>query len=74
VANLEALSEFITIADGLDEHVEAIEGALRMGRRVPDSGTLVPHSWEVRVAQVLELVDGVVGGRPAEPDHTDPDG
>lgn len=66
VAGLDELAEFITTAEGPDEFTTAIETALECGRQVPDSDTLVPHSWEARVAQVLDLIDEVVTARPAE--------
>jgi hypothetical protein len=67
VANLDELAEFLTIAEGADEFIQAIEGALRTGRRAPDRDALLPHSWDVRIQRVLELVDEVVSARP-EPD------
>jgi glycosyltransferase involved in cell wall biosynthesis len=66
VANLEELAEFITIARGPSEFVEAIEAALRSQRPAPDRTSLRPHSWSVRVDRVLELIDGVVEARRAE--------
>jgi glycosyltransferase involved in cell wall biosynthesis len=63
VANLEELQDFITVAEGPDESVAAIEAALRSGRRVPEREALAPHSWQVRVERVLDLVDEVVASR-----------
>ncbi|HEX2382910.1 MAG TPA: glycosyltransferase, partial [Acidimicrobiales bacterium] len=63
VANLEQLADFITFANGTAEFVAAIESALATGRRVPDRDTLWPHSWDVRVEEVLALVDEAVEQR-----------
>jgi glycosyltransferase involved in cell wall biosynthesis len=60
VANLDQLAEFITFADGPEEFIRAIEVALREGRRAPDRDALLPHSWDVRVEQVLGLIDETV--------------
>ena len=65
VANIGEMAEFITIADGPEEFLRAIEGALRTGRQVPDADRLRPHSWDDRVERVLALVDDVVDARPA---------
>jgi glycosyltransferase involved in cell wall biosynthesis len=62
VANLDQLAEFITFADGPDEFVTAIENALQAERRIPDRDALVPHSWDVRIEQVLGLIDEAVAG------------
>jgi hypothetical protein len=66
VANMEEMSELITVADGVDGFVAAIEGALAAGRTEPDAEALRPHSWEARVEQVLSLVDTTVSARPAQ--------
>jgi len=60
VANLDQLAEFITFADGPDEFIKAIEAALRADRRSPDRDALLPHSWDVRVEQVVGLIDETV--------------
>jgi len=60
VANLDQLAEFITFADGPDEFITAIENALQAERRLPDRDALLPHSWDVRVEQVLGLIDEAV--------------
>ena len=65
VANIGEMAEFITIADGLEEFLRAIEGALGTGRQVLDADRLRPHSWDDRVERVLALVDDVVDARPA---------
>lgn len=67
VANLGELADQIAVADDLEGFVAAIEGALAAGRRLPDPEALRPHSWEVRVEEVLHLIDEVASGRP-EPD------
>jgi glycosyltransferase involved in cell wall biosynthesis len=63
VANLDQLAAFITFADGTEEFVTAIEEALRKGKTIPDRDTLLPHSWDVRVEEVLGLVDETVERR-----------
>ena len=68
VANLDELAEYLTIAEGTEGFVTAIEGALTSGRRHPDPDALRPHSWEVRVEQVLDLVDRVASSRPEPTD------
>jgi glycosyltransferase involved in cell wall biosynthesis len=65
VANLDALADFVTIANGPDEFVAAIERALQGGRREPDRDALWPHSWDVRVVEVLRLIDDEVERRRA---------
>jgi hypothetical protein len=67
VANLEQLAPYITVANGWEEYVDAIEGALRQGRSLPDRAELLPHSWDARVERVLELIDEAVEQRRAEP-------
>jgi glycosyltransferase involved in cell wall biosynthesis len=59
VANLADLGDLVTVAEGPQAFVDAIEDALRHGRRLPDREVLRPHSWEERVAHLLALVDGV---------------
>lgn len=65
VANLDELAGLITVADGPDAFVAAIEDALRRGRRPPDRARLAPHSWDARVARVMDLVDDVAGAGQA---------
>ncbi|MEO6317455.1 MAG: glycosyltransferase [Acidimicrobiales bacterium] len=57
VANLDEMSEFITVAEGPDEFVVAIEEALRSGHQRPERAALLPHSWDERVERVLRQVD-----------------
>src|SRR5262249_29483045 len=64
VANLSALAGLVTVARGDREFAAAIEAALLAGRRTPDRETLAPLSWEMRVAQALEVIDrAVAAGR-----------
>ena len=63
VANLDQLAAFITFANGTDEFVTAIEHALAKGKTTPDRDTLLPHSWDVRVEEVLGLIDETVERR-----------
>jgi hypothetical protein len=65
VANLDELADLVTVADGPDAFVSAVEAALRRGRRPPDRARLAPHSWDARVARVLELVDAAAVAPPA---------
>lgn len=57
VENLGELGDLITVAEGADEFVAAIESALSSGRRPPDVEQLRPHSWPARVEQVLRIID-----------------
>ena len=61
VANIGELGDLITVAKGRDGFVDAIEDALQVGRLPPDRAVLEPHSWEYRVAQVLDLIDTAAG-------------
>ena len=67
VANLDQLAAFITFANGTDEFVTAIEHALAKGKTTPDRDTLLPHSWDVRVEEVLGLIDETVERRRSAP-------
>ncbi|MEZ5179785.1 MAG: glycosyltransferase [Acidimicrobiales bacterium] len=64
VANLPDFGGLITVAEGADGFVAAIEAHLAAGRPPVDLDLLRPHSWERRVAQVFEIVDEVLA-RPA---------
>jgi glycosyltransferase involved in cell wall biosynthesis len=68
VANLDELAGLITVAEGTDGFVAAIDEALRAGRPAPDRDALLPHSWTVRVERVLELVDTAASSRPGNDD------
>jgi len=65
VANLAELADVITIAEGTQGFVDAIESALRSGRTAPDPAVLAPHAWDERVRVALDLVDDALGGRSA---------
>jgi glycosyltransferase involved in cell wall biosynthesis len=64
VANIGEMADFITVAEGADGFLEAIEQVLESERTPPDREALRPHSWEERVARVLSLVDEVASTRP----------
>ena len=64
VANLDELAGLITIAEGADGFAAAIEEALRSESRTVDLDVLRPHSWEVRVEQVIGLIDEAVASTP----------
>jgi glycosyltransferase involved in cell wall biosynthesis len=57
VANIEDLESLITIAQGPDEFLAAIEAALAKGRTAPTIDMLRPHSWEDRIERALAIVD-----------------
>jgi glycosyltransferase involved in cell wall biosynthesis len=63
VANLDQLSDFISVASNVAEYIAAIEAALQAGRVAPDRDTLYPHSWNVRIERALELLDEAVEHR-----------
>jgi hypothetical protein len=64
VANLEELADHITVAEGTDAFLVAIEEALVRGPQAPEREALLPHSWDVRIERVLALVDDVASHRP----------
>lgn len=64
VANLAELGDLLTVADGPDGFLDAIEAALAAGRPAPDLAVLGPHAWDERIGRVLDLVDQTLGGRP----------
>jgi hypothetical protein len=64
VANIGEMADFITVAEGPDGFLEAIERVLDADRRPPDRDALLPHSWDERVERVLALVDEVASARP----------
>ena len=66
VANLGELAEYMTIAEGSEQFLVAIDAALAAGHRAPDIAALRPLSWVARVERVLELVDDVVSARVPE--------
>jgi glycosyltransferase involved in cell wall biosynthesis len=57
IANIDELADLITVAEGPEEFGTAIAEALQAGKGPPDVEALAPHSWEVRVEQVMNLVD-----------------
>jgi glycosyltransferase involved in cell wall biosynthesis len=59
VSNLDELAEFITVAATPPTFVDAIDKALREGRRLPTDESLRGRTWPDRVAGVLELIDQV---------------
>lgn len=66
VANLPDLGPAITVAQGRDAFVEAIDRLVAGGRTVPSPDTvraLEANSWPVRAAQVLGLVDHALDAR-----------
>jgi glycosyltransferase involved in cell wall biosynthesis len=62
VANLPDFGGLITVAEGADEFVAAVEAHLEAGRPDVDLDLLRPHSWSERVAQVFDLVDELLAG------------
>jgi glycosyltransferase involved in cell wall biosynthesis len=57
IANIGELASLITVAEGRDAFVDAIEQALLAGRVEPDPDLLKENSWGTRVAHVMELID-----------------
>ncbi|MEZ5140511.1 MAG: hypothetical protein R2711_17570 [Acidimicrobiales bacterium] len=67
VANLAELGDLLTVAEGAEAFVGAIEALLAAGRPNLDLEVLAPHSWDERVRVALDLVDDAMGGRAASP-------
>jgi glycosyltransferase involved in cell wall biosynthesis len=67
VANIDEMAEFITVADGVDAFLAAIDTALLAEAPTPTRESLLPHSWEERVARVLGLIDESTEARGAIP-------
>lgn len=63
VANLADLGDLLTVAEGTEGFLAAVEAALAAGRPRPDIEVLGPHSWDERVRVALDLVDDAMGGR-----------
>ena len=61
IANVDELSDLITVAKGVDGFLDAIEDAIADGRHSPDLELLEPHTWERRVEHVLDIIDEVAG-------------
>jgi hypothetical protein len=57
IANIGELASLITVAEGRDAFVAAIESALASVRVEPDPDLLKENSWATRVAHVMELID-----------------
>ena len=57
IANLGELDGIVTIAEGVDGFIEAIEHHLAAGHQPLGHSQLVPHSWQARLAKILELID-----------------
>jgi glycosyltransferase involved in cell wall biosynthesis len=68
ISNVDHLDDLITIAHGVEGFLEAIEHHLEAGRPPADAARLRPHSWDARVATVLDLIDAL-----GSPDDTDAD-
>lgn len=66
VANLVDIEGLITVADGPEAFVAAIEARLAAGRPDLDVEALVPHSWRTRVGDVFRLLDDVLDDPGAE--------
>jgi glycosyltransferase involved in cell wall biosynthesis len=60
IDNLDAIADLVTVAHTRDEFVDAIEQALRAGRRPPDLDALAPHAWPARVDDVMRLIDAAL--------------
>jgi hypothetical protein len=67
IANIDEMADLISVAEGAEPFLAAIEAALASGRRTPDPVALRPHSWEERVERVLSLVDALVTSRSSVP-------
>lgn len=57
ISNVDHLDDLITIAQGIDGFLAAIEHHLAAGPPPTDAARLRPHSWDARVATVLDLID-----------------
>jgi hypothetical protein len=63
VANLPDFPGLIRQANGCDEFLLAIENALQRGREPLESRLFREHSWDVRLATVLDLIHAKLGRR-----------
>ncbi len=61
IANLGELEHVITIAEGTDEFIDAIESHLRSGPQPVDQELLHRHSWETRIEKTMCLLDEAAG-------------
>jgi glycosyltransferase involved in cell wall biosynthesis len=57
IANLGELDGLITVAEGVDGFVRAIEHHLALGHQPVDRARLLPHTWGARLTRVLDLLD-----------------
>ncbi|MBP7631149.1 MAG: hypothetical protein KA758_11900, partial [Acidimicrobiales bacterium] len=57
IANLGELDGLITVAEGVDGFVRAIEHQLAVGHQPVDRARLLPHTWGARLTRVLDLLD-----------------
>lgn len=57
IANLVDLGDLLTVADGADAFLAAIEAHLANPRPTVDRETLRPHSWQDRVERVFGYID-----------------
>jgi glycosyltransferase involved in cell wall biosynthesis len=64
IANIDELADLITVADGREAFIAAIDAALDAGRHTPDLDLLSKHSWDSRVQHVLELIDQAASAGP----------
>jgi hypothetical protein len=61
IANLGELEQVITVAEGIDGFIGAIEAHLETGRQPVDLDLLRRHSWETRIDATLRLLDEAAG-------------
>jgi glycosyltransferase involved in cell wall biosynthesis len=57
ISGLDELADLITVAEGPNGFIDAIEKHLVAGKRSPDLDVLDPHAWPRRVERALELID-----------------
>ena len=69
IANIEDLAEFVEIGDGAEEFVAAIDACLQenplAGRGEELRELMKANSWNVRVADMLELIESEFAKREA---------
>lgn len=73
VANLPDFGSLLTVAEGVDGFVAAIEEHLAAGRPDIDLDLLRPHTWSERVDRVFELIDAAVAVPASEAGEDDAD-
>jgi glycosyltransferase involved in cell wall biosynthesis len=67
IANLDelvALGDLVTVAEGPEAFIAAIEAALTSGKRAPDRELLRTCSWPARVDAVMRLIDDAMARAP----------